>query len=299
MTKSLPSTDCHGPIVSTERAQVSQAPDLSDRAFATWQELLEERLGLQLPEQRRSFLKTSLSIRMRELGFEDYLEYYRYIRSGDAGLVEWNILIDRVTVQETRFFRDRAAFTLCRDFLKRRARETQRPLSLWSVGCSTGEETYSLAIMAAEILAREPDQPVRHFGVTGTDVSRRALDTAHQGVYPARRVEALDPRLTDRFFQVEDGRYRVRSDLRDRVCFTRLNVLELARSPMKGLDLIYCQNVLIYFRKWRRKDIVSELARRLAPGGMLVLGLGEVVDWKMPELTRVPGERALAYLKHK
>jgi type IV pilus assembly protein PilK len=68
---------------------------------------------------------------------------------------------------------------------------------------------------------------------------------------------------------------------------------------MKELDLIYCQNMLIYFRKWRRKDIVSELAKRLAKGGMLVLGLGEVVDWKMPELTRVPGERALAYLKHK
>ena len=282
----------------TQSASVHQAPELSDRAFFTWQELLEERLGLQLSEQRRSFLKTSLAIRMRELGFTDYLDYYRYIRSGDAGLIEWNCLIDRVTVQETRFFRDPAAFALARDFLTRRVHEVTRPLSIWSVGCSTGEETYSLAMMTADLLRRECDQ-IRHFGVTGTDVSSRALETARQGVYPARRVEMLDQRLIERFFSPQVGQYRVAPALQERVCFTRLNVLELSRSPMKELDLIYCQNMLIYFRKWRRKEIVSELAKRLAKGGMLVLGLGEVVDWKMPELTRVPGERALAYLKHK
>lgn len=284
--------------MSTERVSVSRAPELSDRAFATWQDLLEERLGLQLPEQRRSFLKTSLSIRMRELGFDDYLAYYRYVKSGDAGLVEWNILIDRVTVQETRFFRDPAAFALVKDFLQRRAREAERPLGLWSVGCSTGEETYSLAMMTADLLRKDGEQR-RRFGVTGTDVSRRALDTARAGAYPPRRLETLDTRLIERFFIRDGDRFRVIDELKDRVCFTRLNVLELARSPMANLDLIYCQNVLIYFRKWRRKEIVTELARRLAPGGMLVLGLGEVVDWKMPELTRVPGERALAYLKHK
>jgi type IV pilus assembly protein PilK len=282
----------------TQSATVNQAPELSDRAFVTWQELLEERLGLQLPEQRRSFLKTSLSIRMRELGFTDYLDYYRYIRSGDAGMIEWNRLIDRVTVQETRFFRDPAAFALVRDYLTRRAHEVNRPLSIWSVGCSTGEETYSLAMMTADLLRREFDQ-VKHFGVTGTDVSSRALESARQGLYPARRVEMMDKRLVERFFTPQNGQYRVAAPLQERVCFTRLNVLELTRSPMKELDLIYCQNMLIYFRKWRRKDIVSELAKRLAKGGMLVLGLGEVVDWKMPELTRVPGERALAYLKHK
>jgi len=282
----------------TQSASVNQAPELSNRAFLAWQELLEERLGLQLPEHRRSFLKTSLSIRMRELGFTDYLDYYRYIRSGDAGLIEWNCLIDRVTVQETRFFRDPAAFALARDFLVRRCHDVTRPLSIWSVGCSTGEETYSLAMMTADVLRREFDQ-VRHFGVTGTDVSSRALETARLGLYPTRRVEMMDGRLIERFFKAEAGQYRVVPQLRDRMCFTRLNVIELTRSPMKELDLIYCQNMLIYFRKWRRKEIVSELARRLAKGGMLVLGLGEVVDWKMPELTRVPGERALAYLKHK
>ena len=278
---------------------VKQAPDLSDAAFATWQDLIEDRLGLQLPAQRRSFLKTCLSIRMREVGFSDYLAYFNYVSTGDAGLTEWNSLIDRLTVQETRFFRDPAAYALVRDHLKRRSKESERPLSLWSVGCSSGEETYSLAMLTSDILDRADDTPRLRFGVTGSDVSRTALELATTGVYGRRRLELVDDRLEQRYFEQIDDKYQVVQSIRDRVCFVRLNLLELARSPLRNLDLIYCQNVLIYFRKWRRKDIVTELASRLAPGGMLVLGLGEMGDWAHPDLTRVPGERALAYLKRK
>ncbi|EAR07939.1 CheR family methyltransferase [Reinekea blandensis] len=276
---------------------VNQAPELSDSAFATWQDIIEDRLGLQLPEQRRSFLKTCLSIRMREIGFEDYLGYYEFVRSGDEGLIEWNQLIDRLTVQETRFFRDPAAYSLVKDHLRRRIKDSQRPLSLWSVGCSTGEETYSLAMLTAEVIQRSTEeQPIR-FGITGSDISKQALDRARKGVYAARRLELVDTKLQNKYFVPVSDKFQVDQQIRDRVCFVRLNLLELSRSPLRNLDVIYCQNVLIYFRKWRRKDIVMELASRLAPGGMLVLGLGEMVDWSHPDLYRVPGERALAYLK--
>jgi type IV pilus assembly protein PilK len=278
---------------------VNQSPELSDTAFATWQEIIEDRLGLQLPEQRRSFLKTCLSIRMREVGFDDYLDYYHHIRDGDTGLIEWNLLIDRLTVQETRFFRDPAAYAMVKDHLKRRIKENNRPLSLWSVGCSTGEETYSLAMLTSEVLSRMEEQHQVRFGITGTDISKRALEQASAGIYTARRLELVDKRLEDKYFLKVDDKYQVAQAVRDRACFIRLNLLELGRSPLRNLDVIYCQNVLIYFRKWRRKDIVTELASRLAPGGMLVLGLGEMVDWSHPDLFRVPGERALAYLKRK
>ncbi|MDX1342957.1 MAG: CheR family methyltransferase [Reinekea sp.] len=280
-------------------ASVKQSPELSDAAFATWQDIIEDRLGLQLPEQRRSFLKTCLSIRMREIGFDDYLGYYRFICEGDAGLIEWNLLIDRLTVQETRFFRDPSAYALVKDHLKRRVKESNRPLSLWSVGCSTGEETYSLAMLTSEVLSRMDEGSQLRFGITGTDVSKKALDQAAVGLYTARRLELVDDRLEEKYFRKIGDKYQVVQQVRDRVCFIRLNLLELARSPIRNLDVIYCQNVLIYFRKWRRKDIVTELANRLAPGGMLVLGLGEMVDWSHPDLLRVPGERALAYLKRK
>jgi len=278
---------------------VNQAPSLSDTAFATWQGIIEDRLGLQLPDHRRSFLKTCLSIRMREVGFDDYLAYFDFVNEGDAGLTEWHQLIDRLTVQETRFFRDPAAYAMVRDHLKRRLKENTQPLSLWSVGCSTGEETYSLAMIAAELLARiDSDGPIR-FGITGTDVSKHALDLASNGVYIPRRLELVDNRLQKKYFLKHGEKFQVTKEIRDRVCFIKLNLIEITRSPLRNLDVIYCQNVLIYFRKWRRKDIVTELASRLSPGGMLVLGLGEIVDWSHPDLTRVPGERALAYLKRK
>lgn len=278
---------------------VSRAPDLSDTVFASWQNVLEERLGLQLPEQRRSFLKTCLAIRMREIGFNDYSAYYDFIRDGDAGLAEWNQLVDRVTVQETRFFRDPAAFTLVRDYLARRLKDNKKPLSLWSVGCSTGEEVYSLAMLTEELLNKQALTGQVRYGITGTDISKKALTNAASGRYGSRKLETLDARLIDRYFVSDGHQKQVVQSMRDRSCFVRLNLLELARSPLTNLDVIYCQNVLIYFRKWRRKDIVTELANRLAPGGLLVLGLGEMVDWKVPELTRVPGERALAYIKRK
>ncbi len=278
---------------------VNQSPELSDTAFATWQQIIEDRLGLQLPEQRKSFLKTCLSIRMREIGFNDYLRYYHFICDGDAGLIEWNQLIDRLTVQETRFFRDPAAYALVKDHLRRRIKDSSRPLSLWSVGCSTGEETYSLAMLTSEVLHRMDEKHQIRYGITGTDVSKKALNQAAVGIYTERRLELVDNRLEEKYFQKVGDKYQVVQQVRDRVCFVRINLLELARSPLRNLDVIYCQNVLIYFRKWRRKDIVTELASRLAPGGMLVLGLGEMVDWSHPDLQRVPGERALAYLKRK
>lgn len=278
---------------------VNQAPELSEKAFLVWQDIIEERLGLQLPDQRKSFLKTCLSIRMREVGFDDYLSYYDFVREGDTGLIEWNRLIDRLMVQETRFFRDPAAYALVKDHLKRRVKEGNTSLSLWSVGCSTGEEPFSLAMTAAEVIAGlNAEQNVR-FGVTATDISRNALNQAKTGQFNKRRIELVGEQLAEKYFENVSDSFQVKQNIRDRVCFVRLNLLELAGSPLQNVDIIYCQNVLIYFRKWRRKDIVTELANRLAPGGMLVLGLGEMVDWQHEDLMRVPGERALAYLKRK
>ncbi|HAO75371.1 MAG TPA: methyltransferase, partial [Pseudomonas sp.] len=86
-------------------------------------------------------------------------------------------------------------------------------------------------------------------------------------------------------------------DLAARVCFARLNVLELANSPISGMDVIFCQNLLIYFRRWRRRDILNRLAECLAPGGLLVIGVGEVVGWQHPDLLPVANDRVLAFTR--
>lgn len=272
--------------------------DMSPAEFHDWQALLEERSGMVVSERRRSFLQTNLSARMREVGAPDYASYYRQVTSGPRGAVEWSTLMDRLTVQETRFFRHPASFELLEGYLRHRLEQgpLERPLALWSVGCASGEETYSLAMTAAEVLAGSESQNC--FGVTGTDISLSALAKSRAAVYGARRLEQVEPAMRDRYFlSLPDDRFQVLPALAARVCFARLNVLELANSPVSDMDVIFCQNLLIYFRRWRRREILNRLAECLAPGGLLVIGVGEVVGWQHPELLPVANDQVLAFTR--
>ena len=271
--------------------------DMTATEFRDWQTLLEERTGVVLNERRRAFLQTNLSARMRELGVVDYATYFRQVTDGPRGAVEWSTLLDRLTVQETRFFRHRPSFEVLESYLRERLQQgVTQPWELWSVGCASGEEPYSLAISAAEVL-RESEHP-DHFGVTGTDISLNALSKARDGQYGAGRLEQLDADLCQRYFLAQDdGRFKVVPNLAARVCCARLNVLELAKAPMSGMDVIFCQNLLIYFRRWRRREILNRLAERLVPGGLLVVGVGEVAGWQHPELIPVADERVLAFTR--
>lgn len=272
--------------------------DMSSAEFRAWQALLEERSGLVVTEQRRSFLQANLACRMREVGADDYASYYRQVTNGPRGAVEWSALMDRLTVQETRFFRHPPSFHALSEYIRQvhPTRVQGAPWSLWSVGCSSGEETYSLAICAAEALAEAgADVP---FGVTGTDISLNALGRAREGAYDARRLDQVAPDLRSRYFHpLPDGRFQVSSGLVARVCFARLNVLELAEAPMSDMDVIFCQNLLIYFRRWRRREILNRLVERLAPGGLLVIGVGEVSGWQHPDLVPVADSQVLAFTR--
>ncbi len=271
--------------------------DMTATEFRDWQTLLEERTGVVLNERRRAFLQTNLSARMRELGVAEYAAYYRQVTDGPRGAVEWSTLLDRLTVQETRFFRHRPSFDVLESYLSERLQQgMSQPWELWSVGCASGEEPYSLAISAAEVL-READTP-DFYGVTGTDISLNALRKAREGDYTARRLELLDEELCQRYFVAQgEGHFKVVSTLAGRVCCARLNVMELAKAPMTGMDVIFCQNLLIYFRRWRRREILNHLAERLVPGGLLVVGVGEVAGWQHPELIPVADERVLAFTR--
>ena len=268
--------------------------DMSATEFHDWQQLLETRLGMVVSEQRRTFLQTSLTARMRELGVVDYASYYQQVTDGPRGAVEWANLLDRLTVQETRFFRHEPSYQVFERYLAQRGEQgLQAPVAIWSVGCSTGEEPYSLAIGASEVLGSEG-----LFGVTATDISRSALSKARDGVYDARRVQQMDDQRLARYFTRQaDGSFKVVAQLAARVCCARLNVLELDKAPMAGMDVIFCQNLLIYFRRWRRREILNRLADCLAPGGLLVVGVGEVVGWQHPELVPVADERVLAFTR--
>lgn len=267
--------------------------------FHQWQALLEARTGVCVNDQRRVFLQTSLATRMRELQIENYQSYYEYVTQGPAGAIEWSALIDRLTVRETSFMRHRPSFDSVESHLQTllKARSPAQPLQLWSLGCASGEEAYSLAIITEQSLAsgerKNPD-----YAIWATDISLKALEQARLGQYPASRLGGLtDTEQACWMKPAGQGKLEILPVLRDRICFTRLNILELAQAPIRDLDVIFCQNLLIYFRRWRRRDLLNLLAKRLAPGGMLIIGLGEIVDWNNPLLERVPDDRVQAYVR--
>lgn len=275
---------------------LKNTPELNEQQFKLWCGLLEERTGMMLPEQRKTFLETSLTMRMRELGVPDYDEYYVMLNTGLAGSVEWATLVDRLTVHETRFYRHSDSYDLVRDYTLNRLSKSGEHLSfdVWSVGCSTGEEPYSLAILLDELIA--PDRTENFFGITATDISLAALSKGRQGIYFTRQLDELDSAVKIRHFsKLDDRRYQVKAHLRRRVCFAQVNVMQLAKAPMRNMDLIFCQNLLIYFSRHVQREIVTHLVERLAPGGLLVLGVGEVVDFRHPLARRIDDANTLAF----
>ncbi|MGW8227535.1 MAG: CheR family methyltransferase [Gammaproteobacteria bacterium] len=276
--------------------QRKQLAPMDNYEFRQWVELLEKRTGISLPEKRKSFLLANLNIRMRELGYEKYQDYFRHLLAGRRGAIEWEILIDRLTVHETRFFRDDTALKMLEESYLNElpASGTASRINVWSVGCATGEEPYSLAMFVDQVLTV---RGVRHYlAVTASDISSASLATGRAGIYHSNRLKNLPELYRKTYFQaIDPDHYEVDASLRDRVCFTRLNLRHLDEASLGMMDIIFCQNVLIYFKREQRRRILDQLVEHLRPGGILVLGAGEITDWQPDELVNLGYPGTLAF----
>ncbi len=283
-----------------------QFPDMDNRQYAQWTALLEKRTGIRLPEKRRSFLVTNVSMRMRERGFTDYQDYFDHINHGNEGKVEWDKLVHHLTVHETRFLRHEATQDLiCRKLLPQTGAQCKKQaltFNVWSVGCASGEEPYSLAMAIDEHLdALGCDY---YLGVVATDISRSALAAGRAGIYTAQQLKHVPPHWMQKYFTAiehnakegnRDRKYQIKSELRQRVCFNQANVLDLGKMPIGYMDVIVCQNLLIYYDQPQRLKIVNTLIDYLAPKGVLILAVGELINWSHPDMERFPFANTLAY----
>lgn len=265
---------------------------LDDRQFKHWHELLEQRTGIDY-SQHRSILQAGLVRRMREVDCEDYDLYFEQVCARPQGMAEWSALVDCITIGETSFFRQPRAYALVKHYLAQRLqRRGDATLDLWSVGCSTGEEAYSLAMIASD--AVQDSAPRCFVGVIGSDISLGALTQARRGHYSERSLARVPEALRQRHIKKLDRGFQVVDALRERVCFTQANLVELQRLPTMAMDVIFCQNVLVYFRRERRLRVLDALVDRLKPGGLLVIGPGEAPKWQNPRVAaqRISGVQA-------
>ncbi|MGE5487668.1 MAG: CheR family methyltransferase [bacterium] len=268
---------------------------LTPSEFERIRRLAHEKFGLDLKHGKQELVAARLGKILRRSGFRTFGEYYDHVaadRTGEA----LTALIDALTTNYTSFFREPAHF----DFLRRTLIPEWRGRSrvqIWSAGCATGEEPYSIAMCLSE---ESNGAQLRSVRILASDISTQALKTAHQGVYATERLRDLPPGWLQKYFLQGVGKWsgccRVRPELRAIVEFRRQNLTE-PFSDIPPCDLIFCRNVMIYFDKATQEDLVRRLAGRLEPGGYLftghsesLLGGRDCLEYVRPAIYRRPGE---------
>lgn len=285
-------------------APTTDRPELSEADHHLWQALVAQRCGLRFGESRKAYLSRRLWQRMRALDLSSYGDYYRRLLFEGEGGDEWPMLLELLVNRETTFFRHPPSFEALRQVLALRTGSRgsmghQRHLSLWSAGCSTGEEAYSLAMTALEVAEAVPEPwTVR---VLGTDISSVSRQRARRGLYRPERMASLSESQRRRFLRpvprakVDGGQstadVEVSDSLKSVVRFEAWNLMDPDSYPATAQDAIFCQNLLVYLGHADRLAVVERLCRCLAPGGDLFLAPGEVVGLRLPgiELVHVAG----------
>jgi chemotaxis protein methyltransferase CheR/type IV pilus assembly protein PilK len=275
------------------------ATTLSDEQYGRWQNLLESRTGISF-SQHKSIFQKGLNQRMREIGAEDVERYFQTVSMVPDGVAEWMQLVDRLSVKETSFFRDQHSFRAVRDHLVEQLSAleaaTQSTLDLWSVGCSTGEEPYSLAILASDVinfLARDI-----YLAIYATDISSSALNIARRGRYLRKNISRMPQAFQRKYFSSHgDVEVDIDGDLKSRVCFVQGNIQELQQLPKVVMDVIFCQNVFVYFSRERQHFILDQLVEQLKPGGLLIIGPGEVMGWQHEKVVRSVDAAVQSYVR--
>ena len=251
---------------------------MTDKEFKRLSEFIHTEVGIKLPSSKKVMVEARLQKRLRQLGKAGYHDYYEYLFSPEGLDAELVHLIDVITTNTTEFFREPRHFEIMNEQtlpLWRSENGTGRPFRLWSAGCSTGEEPYTLCIVLSEFAARAPGF---RFSVMATDISTRVLSMAKNGVYPEERLAKMSLELKRRYFLRSKDRakrlVRVAPDVRRIIDFRRLNFMESFAFP-DPLDTIFCRNVMIYFDRATQERLLQKFCTQLLTGGFLFIGHSE------------------------
>lgn len=246
---------------------------LSEREFLEIRELAYRIFGLDLKPGKEALVNARLARRVQEMGLGSLAEYVEAVKADRTG-EELERLINALTTNHTSFLREPQHFALLREAVLPPL-AGKGPIRIWSAGCSTGEEPYTILFTAAEALGAER---IGALQLLATDISTRVLERAQAGIYPKERLEGLPPGWAQRFFQRGEGRWegsvRVKPEWRARVEFRRLNLME-DFGYLPRFHVIFCRNVMIYFDKPTQERLVRRFEERLEPGGWFLIGHSE------------------------
>ena len=255
---------------------------LTDRDFQKISNLVYEHCGINLHAGKKELVRARLAKRLRQGNFQTFSEYMKHVLEDTTG-EEFSILIDSLSTNLTSFFREGQHFEflqtrLLPSLLERKRLKRDFRIRVWSAGCSSGEEPYSIAITLLDAIAGQGRWDVK---VLATDISTSVLEVAKSGIYDKQRVEPVSPLQRQKYFRTSREQneriFEVNQNLRDIVIFRYLNLMKSwpIDTRQGGLDFIFCRNVMIYFDKPTQSRLVNRFWDILSPGGILFTGHSE------------------------
>lgn len=264
------------------RGQLSNV-SLSDKQFQTLSSFIEGELGIKMPPTKKIMLESRLQKRVRALRLPAFKEYLEFVFSEEGKQSELLHMIDAVTTNKTDFFREADHFEyLLHTLLPERSRNASwgigSPLKLWSAGCSTGEEPYTLAMVLENFREKNSSFAYR---ILATDISINVLKRAVQAVYTEERIAPVSLENRKKYLlrskDAKTGLVRIKPHLREKVTFHRLNLMEETFGLRETFEIIFCRNVIIYFDRINQGKLLRKFYNHLVPGGYLFLGHSETI----------------------
>ena len=248
---------------------------LEEEVFRLIRDFVRDYCGIYFDDDSRYLLEKRLSRRVRTLHFSNFREYYRYLLYHKNREEELTSIIDIITVNETYFFREQNQLkTFSEEILPelKDINKDKKRLRVWSAGCSTGEEPYTIGILVLE----KGYFQNWNIEIFGSDINQRVLQAARSGIYRKNSFRATEPYFLRKYFREEDNISRISDNVKKYVNFSHLNLLDPFKVKLVGtVDVIFCRNVLIYFDYPSRKKVIDMFYERLADGGYLLLGHAE------------------------
>jgi chemotaxis protein methyltransferase CheR len=268
---------------TNNQAQSAGSAILSDADFRRLSSFIESELGIRMPDTKRIMLESRLQKRLRRFGFDTYKKYVDYVFSDEGRESELINMIDAVTTNKTDFFREAEHFDYLVGKIVPQAEEREgagisRAFSVWSAGCSTGEEPYTIAMVLEE---RRTIDPRFSYRIFASDLSTQVLDKAMEAVYEESKVSVVPMSFKKKYMLRSKDKdkclVRIKPELRSRISFARINFMDDSYPISEIFDVIFCRNVIIYFERAIQEAILKKLCKHIRPGGWLILGHSETL----------------------
>jgi chemotaxis protein methyltransferase CheR len=270
--------------METETGSTIVSAGISEKDFARLSRFIHDECGIKMPDSKKVLLEARLRKRLRELGLNSFTEYCDYVFSPEGSNDELIHMIDVVTTNKTDFFREPKHF----DYLVQTAlphlincygANIRRKYNVWSAGCSTGEEPYTLAMVLNEFAGKCHGF---YFSILATDISTRVLERARLGIYREDMAQPVPAALKIKYFMKSRDRnrkiVRIVPELRSLVEFRRLNFMNSDFGMKEPVDILFCRNVIIYFDRPTQERLLNQFCRHLIPGGYLFMGHSETLN---------------------